>query len=79
MATAKADVQDVCTLCGQPHLVSAESARRDVSEDTWRPTTLGERLYAEWRARKAIEAAQREADFTSEYQLWSMWLERQSA
>jgi|GraSoi_2013_60cm_1033757.scaffolds.fasta_scaffold239627_1 hypothetical protein len=79
MATAKAEMRAECPLCAQPHIVSAESVKRDVSEDRWIPTTLGQRLYAEWKQQKAIEAAQRDAQFTSEYQLWSMWLEQQSA
>jgi hypothetical protein len=74
-----ASIAAECPLCAQPHLVSAESVRRDVSEDRWTITPLGQRLYAEWKQRKAIEAAQRDAQFTSEYQLWSLWLEQQSA
>jgi hypothetical protein len=79
MATAKAETRAECPLCVQPHIVSSESITRNVAEDRWSPTPLGERLYAEWKQQKAIEAAQRDAAFTSEYQLWSMWLEQQTA
>ncbi len=79
MATAKAEMRAECPLCSNVHIVSVESITRNVAEDRWSPTPLGERLYAEWKQQKAIEAAQRDAQFTSEYQLWSMWLEQQPA
>ena len=79
MATARAEVRAECPLCAQPHIVSAESITRNVAEDRLSPTPLGQKLYAEWKQQKAIGAAQRDATFTSEYQLWAAWLESQPA
>jgi hypothetical protein len=81
MASATAIVPCTCELCGQPRVVSAESLKRDVSADRWRPTTLGQRLYADWKARKQAERAELDRRAACElradegYAEWARWLE----
>ncbi len=47
-----------CPLCGlrERAAVSEESRRRDVSQDTWRLTTLGERALIEFSRRQRARA-----------------------
>src|SRR5260221_12117013 len=67
-------------LCMHRALASAEweadEAERTSDEWGWRPTPKGRALAIgeEIAARAALEAAQRDAAFTSGYQRWALWL-----